>query len=93
MSFYTQNVVQSLYALILFITYNLNTCCPSNYSCIQNYVSFLAEYNNKSASIKCQTILLSVFFYLHPATIPFIICKEVVRVTNKIEAIDFVSLF
>ena len=53
----------------------------------------LAEYNNKSTSIKCQTILLSVFFYLHPATIPFIIRKEVVRVTNKIEAIDFVSLF
>jgi hypothetical protein len=53
----------------------------------------LAEYNNKSVSIKCQTILLSVFFYLHPATIPFIIRKEVVRVTNKIEAIEYAEIF
>ena len=56
----------------------------------------LARYNNKSLSIKIQTICLTSFFYLHPVTIPFILHKEYWRITNKNKDINdfkFVSLF
>ena len=54
----------------------------------------LAKYNNKSPIIKFQTITLSVFFYLHPATLPFVLLKEIKRQTNKNQnELDYYKLF